>query len=362
MTGALNKPLRWIFGAGAVSLLLIAITASRAEAASYPNGGSSFSGNLEGWIPVQEECKALGLLEVEVLCEAKGEYDTTTGALDAHTKLVLNLLGTFNSKVAFRSPDFTVTAAGPATLHLDRQFALGGLLKLAPTGGYTVLVIDKSTGAQTVVLQEGLDQVSEAFAGKDAAVSVASGHTYALEIQTEVAGNVSLGLNATGDVRFDNVALTVTPTSSENPGGGSNAGNGGSGGNGSGGGSGAGGGNGGGGVTGLSSSRLGTLLRSSLNGSAAVKGNRVFVKAQCPAKVGAACRVTVQGLLGKGRPATAPRTAKIAKGKSKQLVLKVKPKLKKVVAKRKKLLFKETVKAAQTKATVYKRIKLIRRR
>jgi hypothetical protein len=349
VTGALNKPLRWIFGAGAVALLLIAITASRADAATFPNGGSPFNGNLEGWVPVQEECKALGLLEVEVLCEAKGEYDATAGALDAKTKLALNLVGTFNSKVAFRSPDFTVTAAGPATLHLDRQFALGGLLNLAPTGGYSVVLMDRSTGTQTVVLQEGLDKVSEAFAGKDAAVSVASGHTYALQIQAEVAGNVTLGLNATGDVRFDNVGLNVTPTSSENPGGGSNGGNG------------AGGGDGGNGVNSLSSSRLGTLLRSSMTGSATLKGNRVFVKAQCPAKVGAACRVTVQGLLGKGKPATAPRTAKIAKGKSRQLVLKLKPKLKKLVAKRKKLLFKETVKAAQTKATVYKRIKLIRR-
>lgn len=358
MTGALNKPLRWIVGAGAVALLFIAITASRAEAATYPNGGSPFNGSLEGWVPAQEECKALGLLEVEVLCDGKAEYDAAIGALDAKTKLVLNLVGTFDSKVAFRSPDFTVPVAGPATLHVDRQFALGGLLNLAPTGGYSVVLADKTAGTQSVVLQEGLDKVSEAFAGKDAAVTVASGHTYALQIETEVAGNVTLGLNATGDVRFDNVALNVTPASSENPGGGSNGGNGGNGGSGAGGGSGQ----GGNGVNSLSSSRLGTLLRSSMTGSATVKGNRVFVKAQCPAKVGAACRVTVQGLLSKGKPATAPRTAKIVKGKSKQLVLKVKPKLKKVVAKRKKLLFKETVKAAQTKATVYKRIKLIRRR
>ncbi|HYC80772.1 MAG TPA: hypothetical protein VEB65_03240, partial [Solirubrobacterales bacterium] len=108
--------------------------------------------------------------------------------------------------------------------------------------------------------------------------------------------------------------------------------------------------------------RLASLLRATITGRATVKGNRVFVKAKCPAKLGTACRVRVQGLLTKRRPATAPRSAKIAKGKSKQLVLRVKPKLRRVVAKRKKLLFKQTVKAAGTKATVYRRIKLIRHR
>lgn len=69
----------------------------------------------------------------------------------------------------------------------------------------------------------------------------------------------------------------------------------------------------------------------------------------------------LQGLLKKGRPATAPRTLKVAKGKTKLVALKVKPKLRGAVAKRKKLLFKETVKAAKAKATVYKTLKLIRR-
>src|SRR6185312_14367841 len=111
----------------------------------------------------------------------------------------------------------------------------------------------------------------------------------------------------------------------------------------------------------FSDAHLESLLRSSLTGSAAVKGSRVFVKAKCPAEVGAACKVRVQGLLKKGRPATAPRTAKIAKGKSKQLVLKIKPKLRNKLAKRRSLLFKETVKAAKAKATVYRTLKLIRR-
>lgn len=102
------------------------------------------------------------------------------------------------------------------------------------------------------------------------------------------------------------------------------------------------------------------MMQSSL-GSAQLKGNRLYVKAKCPAKVGRACRVTVQGLLRKGKPATTKRTAKVAKGSSKQLVLKVKPAAKGKLAGRKRLLFKETVRAGSAKATVFKRLGLIRR-
>jgi len=67
-------------------------------------------------------------------------------------------------------------------------------------------------------------------------------------------------------------------------------------------------------------------------------------------------------MLKKGKPATTKRTAKIAKGKARQLVLKVKPKQKGKVAKKNSLLFKQTVKAGKAKATVYKNLKLIKRK
>ncbi|HEX5713894.1 MAG TPA: hypothetical protein VFX85_11320, partial [Solirubrobacterales bacterium] len=82
----------------------------------------------------------------------------------------------------------------------------------------------------------------------------------------------------------------------------------------------------------------------------------------CPAGVGRACSLSLQGLLSKRRAATTKRTSKIAKGKAKTLVLKVKPKARKQLATKKRLLFKQTVKAGSAKATVYKRLKLIRRR
>ena len=59
--------------------------------------------------------------------------------------------------------------------------------------------------------------------------------------------------------------------------------------------------------------------------------------------------------------ATATRKVTVRKGKVKRVALKVRPKAKARVAKSKRLLFKERVRAGGAKATVYKRLKLIRR-
>ena len=153
---------------------------------------------------------------------------------------------------------------------------------------------------------------------------------------------VGTGLLAgTSSVRFDNVSLSVLRSS------GGNGGKGGAGGNGAGG--------------GLSDSQLLSLLRSSPGGTAVLKGKRLFVKGACPAKVGRTCRLSLQGLLTKRKPATTKRNSRVAKGKAKTLVLKVKPKARKKLAKSKRLLFRETVHAGSARATLYKRLKLIRR-
>jgi len=180
------------------------------------------------------------------------------------------------------------------------------------------------------------------------AAAVQAGHTYALSITVEtsstVAGTGLLG--GTTSFRFDNVALSVQTPGGAGGGGGGDGGKGGSGGAGSG---------------GLSDARLLSLLQSSSGGTAVLKGNRLFVKRPCPAKIGRSCRLSIQGLLTRRKPATTRRSAKVAKGKTKTLVLKVKPKAKAKLVGRKKLLFKQTVKAGSAKATVYKQLKLIRR-
>lgn len=259
----------------------------------------------------------------------------------------------FKAEFAFESPQFTVggDAGGQGTVSLQRSFVPKALLKLAPELSYTATLLDKSNGTSQVAVKEATQAESASFVPKAGAVALVAGHTYSIAISGEVTSTVveALTTGGTTSVNFDNVTLTG-PGANGNGGGGH--------GNGAGGGKG---GKGGGGGSGLSDSRLETLLRSSLSGSAAVRSGKLLVKAKCPKKVGFACRVTLQGLLKKGKPATTKRTVKIAKGKSKRVVLKLKPKLKHKVAKRRKLLFKEKVKAARAKATVYKRLKLIRK-
>lgn len=330
------------------AILLLLLSAGQARAATdvYPAGGSTFSGGAQGWEVTNASCN------VAVLCSASGGYDGANGnppgSIAANTTIGLNLLTLFKSTVTLQSPDFKVSADGDGTLHLDRQFAPGSLVDLAPAATYGVTLLDRTAGTKSEPLTEALDSAS-AFIGKDHAATVKAGHVYALSITVDTgssaAGTALLG--GTTSLRFDNVALAVQTSGS-----GGGDGRGGTGGKGGGGGDGSG---------GLSDARLLSLLQSSAGGTAVLKGNRLFVKRPCPAKVGRSCRLSIQGLLAKRKPATTKRTSKVAKGKTKTLVLKVKPKARAKLVQRKKLLFKQTLKAGSAKATVYKRLKLIRR-
>lgn len=342
MIAARRQPLRRILATGALAVLMLAISAGSAGATTYPtSGGSTFSGGLEGWKVTKSSCTVIGLPQA---CTAETDYDAShgnpAGSLLSKTSYLVNALALFRTESSFESPEFTADASGAGAVSVERAFSDSDLAKLSPQLEYSVSLVDKTAGASTKAIAETVGDES-GFETKQGTAPLIAGHTYAIAIAATTSSTVAeLGISGSASALFDNVSLTS-----------------------GGGAGGTGGGQGGEGETGVSAltdARLGTMLRSSLIGSATVKGNRVFVKAKCPAKVGVACRVTIQGLLKKGKPATAPRTAKIAKGKSKQLVLKVKPKLRSAVAKRKKLLFKERVKAAKAKATVYKRLKLIR--
>jgi hypothetical protein len=333
----------------AVAGLLLLFGAGSARAANvYPAGGSGFTGGTEGWQVKGADCN------VPILCTANGGYDGTDGnppgSLAANASIALNLVSLFKSTVSLQSPDFKVTESGPGTVQLERQFTPASLVDLAPQLTYTVALDDKTAGTESQPITETVSGAS-GFIGKAGVVSVTAGHTYAISISAETSSTVAgTGLLAGAtSARFDNVSLTEGLLGN----GSGNGGKGGSGGNGGAGGNGAG---------GPSDSRLLALLQSSQPvGTAVVKGKRVFVKAKCPARIGRSCRISLQGLVSKRKNATARRTSKVAKGKSKTLVLKVKPRAAMKLATSSRLLFRVTVHAGSAKATVYKRLKLIRR-
>jgi hypothetical protein len=343
-----RKDLRKLSAVCCAAVAAMCLFAGSAQAASYPPGGGAFNGGLEGWTtPETPTCN----IPLAGLCTATAGYDgengNPAGSLVATTTVLLNLGGVFKSTASFQSPNFTASEGGAATLHVDRQLSSANLLDLTPKASYVVTLIDRTRGVSSEVLTDPVEGVEAAFTGKDGAATLVAGHAYAISIAAETTSSVAnIGVQGSTALHFDNVSLTVG-TSGGGGGGGKGGGNGGSGGNGAG---------------GLSSSQLLSLLRSSSGGTAVLKGKRLFVKTPCPAKIGRSCRVSIQGLLTKRKPATTKRTSKIAKGKAKQLVLKVKPKAQAKLAKSNRLLFRETVKAGKAKATVYKRLKLIKRR
>lgn len=325
----------------AAALLALGVLAAPASAATgvYPSGAGQFDGGAEGWQVTEASCN------VPSLCSASGGYESgdgrPAGSMAANTNVALNLLTLFQSTVTLQSPDFEVGDGGAGSLRLDRRFASGSLVDLAPQLDYTVQLIDRTSGKTSTSIAESVDS-SSGWSGEDGAATVVAGHTYAIAITARTSSTVAgTGLLAgSTSARFDNVALTV-----------------GSGGDGGGSGKGAGGDGDGNSIA----SRVAALAPATLAGPATLKGRRLSVKARCPAKIGRSCRISVLGLLSKRKPATAPRRVKVAKGKTKRVVLKLKPRAKGKVAARKRLLFKVKVHAGSADATAFKRLRLLRR-
>jgi hypothetical protein len=297
----------------------------------------------------------LGLLEVELLCGTKEGtgYDSEVGAPAGSwadkAAIPVAALSAFKAKFVNESPSFTAVASGGGSLSLTRQFAPGGLLTLTPTFTYTAYLVDKTTNVKQKAIEETLTGETP-FGAKSGGVSLVAGDTYAVQIESSTTAASLLGaLNSTSS-HFDNVVVTGPGSNNnEKPGNGENGNNGD---NASEGGSGAG---------GVSSARLESLLGSSLIGPAVLKGNKLTVKAKCPAKLRATCTLTLQGLLNRHKPATAGRKAKVKKAKTKSFALKVKPAALKTVKSKSRLLFKETAKVGKSRATVYKTLKLVRK-
>jgi len=337
-----------VLAAGALTLLFLGVAAGSARAATY--GAAGFSSSAEGWKVTSSTCS----IPLALACASSGEYATTAGnppgSLATKGTVLVNVVGLFKADTTLESPSFTVGEGGQGTLEMQRAFDPGGLVELNPQLSYTAILVDQTSGQQQKAIAETFSGSSD-FADRSGPVSLVAGHSYAIVVESQISATlVGVGLIGSSIANFDNVSVT-------GPGGA-----GGGGGNG-GGGTGGNGGEGSPGANGLTDARLASILKSSGGAVSAARAQsgRLLVKAKCPKKVGVACRVTLQGLLSKKKPATAPRTVKIQKGKSKLVALKLKPKAKGAVTKRKKLLFKETVKAGSATATLYRPLKLIRR-
>ena len=339
----MNSPmsrLRLTAGLGMACIALLVLTGSAGAATTvYPSGGNGFDTGAEGWSPGTSSCAPVALL-----CTPEAAYDSGVGnppgSIAAGTTVTLNLLNLFSGTEVWNSPQIKVPvgAVTGASVRLERAFDAGGLVEVGPKATYTVTLHDLTAGTDATVTSEELSKDDGTFARHNASASVVGGHTYQLTITATTAQSaLSLSvLSGTSTVRFDNVGLFVQ-TAGDNGGGGE-------------------------GAT-LSNSELRTIMQRSLVGPAvSTRGKRIMVRAKCPAKVGGACRVMLRGAFSKRKAVTASRAARIGKGRAKRVILRVKPKSKAKVLESRTLLFKETIRSGKAHATIYKRLKLIKRR
>ncbi len=349
--------------AATLALVLAFATAAGAAVSKYPPaaGSRGFSGSAAGWTSSSSND---GLCLPQLLCATVTNSFQETGGADGGGYIRSGYTGVVGvsavggtSRGVWESPAFTYAgvAGGEATainLSLDRRASVDQLLAVAGNAAeYTVRLIDITEGGEALTLiapttLAGANAWTGVSRGSIDPESLTPGDEYRIQITSSYTTGTSVLV--TGNADYDNVVLSA----SDGVGRGGKKGNGKGKGNGGGNGTGA-----------FDSQRLEELLRQATPGTAVLggKGKKLFVRVKCPRKIGHACRTTAQGLLRKHRPATLKRTVRLRSGKSKLLVLRVKLKARKQVAKRKRLLVRQKVHAGKVTATVTKSRRLIRR-
>jgi hypothetical protein len=342
------------------AILLVIPTAAGAAGSKYPsaNAARGFDGGAAGW---DSSSSTEGVCLPPLLCASVENSFQGSGGADgggfirsAYTGVVGVTAVGGTATALWQSPPFTYTGAGgtdPGSIGfaMDRRASVDQLLAVAGNAAeYSVRLNDLSAGGEGVTL---IAPTTLAGAGSWTGVSRGSidpgsltiGDEYRIQISSRFTSGTSVLV--TGSADYDNVVLSAATGN-----GGGNGGKGkGGGGRGKGGGA-------------FSSQRLEELLRGAMPGTAKLDdGKRLLVRVNCPRKVGRQCRTTVQGLLKKGRPATNRRSVRLRSGKSKLVALKVKPKARKQVSTRKRILVRQKVRAGKATATVFKSRLLIRR-
>jgi hypothetical protein len=343
------------------TILLTIPAAAGATGSKYPsaNAARGFDGGAAGW---DSSSSAEGTCLSPLLCASVENSFQASGGADgggfirsAYTGVVGATAVGGTTTAVWQSPPFIYSGAGgdePGVLGfaLDRRADVDQLLAVAGNSAeYSVRLVDLSAGGEGVTLiapttLAGARSWTTVSRGSIDPRSLTAGDEYRIQISSRYTSGTSV--LASGSADYDNVVLSAADGS----------GNGGKGDKGNGGNGGAGKGSGA-----FSSQRLEELLRQEAPGTATLHGKRLLVRVNCPRKVRRPCRTTVQGLLRKGRPATQRRTVSLRSGKSRLVALKVKPKARNRVAKRKRILVRQKVRAGKATATVFKARLLVRR-
>ena len=199
------------------------LIAAPAQAATveYPNGGSGFTADAEGWTGTDASCTGVA---ITLLCDASNAFDPAVGnppgSIATRVNVAANAGATFSGTGTFMSPAFTATTAqqvNGVTFQYDRRFDSGGLANSTPTSTVTVSLMDETANSTIPVLTEDV-ATSTSFATRGVGVPAAAvvpGHQYRLMIVTTTTSTTAaVGVVGQESTNFDNVALTVDQGSS----------------------------------------------------------------------------------------------------------------------------------------------------
>jgi hypothetical protein len=349
--------------AASIACLAFAIPAAACAAtAKYPPDAAArgFNGGLAGWTST---AGFEGSCLPPVLCPSATNSFQASGGADGGGFIrsayqgvvgVMAIGGTSTS--VYTSPQFVYRgadgeAADMVGFGMDRRANVDELLAVSGNAAtYSVRLIDDTAGGETIsVIALTTLAGANSWLGTQATVDpdrLVQGHAYRIAIEsTYVTGTSTL---VSGSADYDNVALSAS-TGADSTGEDGRRRSGGRNGDGSG--------------SGLTPQRLSALFGNALPATAVVKGTgkQLLVRVKCPRKVGRSCRIAAQGMLTKRKAATNQRSVKVRRGKAKLVKLRVKPKARKEVRKRKRLLVRHRVRAGKVSTTVFKKRKLIRR-
>ena len=301
------------------------LAVGQASAATYPGGGSTFSGSSGRLkVPRSQMHARRGLC-----ARQRGEYDGTAGnpvgvACGQNRSRAQPARRCFGSEAIATSPTFTATDSG-SRLALPRTpvFRTGrtGVLD-ADSATYTATLVDKSTSNRQQAITETIEGPTAPFATKTGPGCAGRGsqlrdrnrRDHQIERRQRRPSRRQHQLpprqrrghrpwrrwrSAPAERRRRTAATEVTAATAAKARGrcGATAAAG-----------------------GVSSARLESLIKSSsLIGPAVLKGNQLSVKAACPKKVGATCTLTLQGMLNRKKAATTARKAQGQEGQDEEV-------------------------------------------
>jgi len=220
-------------------VLLAAVPVANADTI-YPDNkltGSSFDAGLDGWTEVSNECTLVNLLGIEIgnlpspqpLCSPRTDHSAgrgnPPGSLEQRSDQVatasvvgdLPLLGLIEGRSTAVSPSFTVTTGGSATFQFDRRAQVDALLALgliAPAARveYTFTLV--AGAVRTPLFNEvvNLDSSDDLpFLGRiNAALNVATGQTYHIELTTKVRANPATIASVVGAASTTSACRSLT--------------------------------------------------------------------------------------------------------------------------------------------------------